>query len=304
MSVLLPSRVGWFWDWSSLYFCVDLCLLGTDLVWTWLSLLYHHLGGNFHFLYLLVLSILLFLWWWSFSVSLLLLDVWSISYITSFMGSSFDLWTSWAWYLEWRWLHHGLNRSFLLTIWRIVDKMLADFLFMTLVDVVLYVKVQLFVPELLVPWLSNSCIFPLVYLEIVPDLKMLHWVSKFHASRLFSIELTLTIDASLQVLVRHIYLHLWVLSCPCVDANLLLCELFQHLLQTNDSRGIFLFLLLVLALHGSILLSTLTWSLSTILLLDDSSTCWFMAKFWTLLFCEFLFYLRRKILCQIINGIV
>ena len=39
----------------------------------------------------------------------------------------------------------------MLTIWRIVDKMFADVLFMSLVDVVLYVKVKLFVPKLLVP---------------------------------------------------------------------------------------------------------------------------------------------------------
>ena len=302
--MLLPSRVWWFWDRTSLYFCMDLSLLGTDLVWSWLSFLYHNLGSNFHFLYLLVLSILLLLWWLSFSVSLLLLDVGPIPYITSFVSSSLDLWAGWTWDLDGWWLHHWLNRSFLLAIWRIVDKMFADIFFMSLVYVVLYVKVKLFVPELLVSWLANSCVFPLVYLEIVPDLEMLHWISKFHAFVLFSIELTLATDTSLQVLVRHIYLHLWIFPCPCVDANLLLCELFKHLLQTNDSRGIFLFLFLVLALQGTNFLSLLTCSLYSVLLLDDSSTCWFMSEFWTLLFCEFLFYLGWKILCQIINCIV
>ena len=105
-------------------------------------------------------------------------------------------------------MHHGLSRSFLLAIWRIVDEVLADLLFMSLVDVVLDIKIKLFVPELLIPRLSNSCVFPLVYLEIVPDLEMLHRVSKFHAFCLLSIELTLTINAGLQVLVRHICLHL------------------------------------------------------------------------------------------------
>ena len=223
--MLLSCGVGRLRDWTSLYFCVDLCLLGTDLVWTWLSFLYHHLGRNFHFLYLFVLFVLLLLRWWALSVSLLLLDVWTVSHITSFVSSSFDLWAGWTRNLDGWWLHHGLNRSILLAIWRIVDKMLADLFFMSLVDVVLNIKIKLFVPELLVTWLSNSCVFPLVYLEIIPDLEMLHRVSKFHAFGLFSIELTLTINAGLQVLVRHIHLHLWVFSCPCVNTNLLLCQL-------------------------------------------------------------------------------
>ena len=301
--MLLSSWVGWFGDWSPLYFRMDLSLLGADLVWTWLSFLYHHLGRNFHLLYLLVLFILLFLWRWSFCVSLLLLDVWTVSYVTTFVSGSLDLWASWTWDLDGWWLIHGLYRSFLLAIWRIVDEMLANLFFMRLVDVVLNIKVKLFVPELLVSWLSNSCVLPLVYLEIIPDLEMLHRVSKFHAFSLLSIKLTLAINASLQILVRHVYLHLWIFSWSCIDANLLLGELFYHLLQSYDCRGIFLLLLLILAKHTIFFLSPLTWP-SAFLLLDDTSACWFMPECRTLLFCEFRFYLGWEILCQIINGIV
>lgn len=67
-----------------------------------------------------------------------------------------------------------LNWSLLLvTIEGIVSEMLADFLLVSLVNVMLNIEVKLLVPELIITRLLNRCILPLVYLEVVPNFEVL-----------------------------------------------------------------------------------------------------------------------------------
>ena len=146
------------------------------------------------------------------------------------------------------------------------DELLVHFFFVGLINIMLHIEAELFVPKLVIVWTSPSSIIPLVYLKVIPYIfQMLQWIFRF---RTFSLRWVQIFITHRQTLVRYVFLYPRLITSTSTASTLLAYYLFKSLLwRTNASGWLFTFIESIF-----VLIFPWSWSWIPILLLIDATT--------------------------------